>query len=225
MRSRAFLFVLVCLSFACKRDRGPISVSDQSKIPVQPEIEPPVTIEVCYAGIAHYGTSEADLAAAPNCAPEAEGCLDPQPVAVRRTSTPEYSHIIEEWVDGATESTYPTTSVLAMTITDARFALIVNSQINPLGVESERQQLSWTGEGELIGEPWHWTTWTSKQARRPPVTDVVTTRIEGNTLHRETAFTLQNGSVVLLRHDELHEFACSEWDARRKATLTAAPPI
>jgi hypothetical protein len=222
MPSRAWLVLLVvCLSFACK-DRGPISVSDQSKIPRPPPDEPPLTIQTCYAGVAHYGTSEADLAAAPNCAPEAEGCMDPQPVVLRRTATPEHSTILEEWVDGPTESTYPTTSTSHMVVIDSRFTVTVDAQINPLGDDGERD--TWTGEGDLVGEPWKWTAWTSKQARQPPVTDVISLRIEADALHRETAFTLESGSIVLLRHDALREFPCAEWEQRREATLSAPTP-
>jgi hypothetical protein len=227
MRTHAFLLVLVTLTFACKRatSEGPHSVSDQSNIPVPPPSEPDTVIVRCYEGTAFYGTSAADLAAAPNCAREAEGCLDPQPVLVRRSSHPEQSTIVEEWVEGATESTYPSTSMQTMTITGASFQLAVSATVNPRGPASEQEQLSWTGEGELSGEPWQSTAWTSKQARRPPVTDVVTTRLEGDGLYRDTAFTLENGSIALLRSDALHEFPCAEWDARSAATLSAPAPI
>lgn len=224
MRSRAVLIVLVLLSASCKHDNGPKSVSDQSKIPRPPPEEPIATIEACYAGTASYGTSEADLAAAPHCDRATEGCMDPQPVVVRRTATPEHATIIEEWAEGPTESTSPTSSVHGITVSDSTFTFVVNAHVNPLGAESERKQLSWTGEGELTGEPWRWTAWTYTQVRQAPVTDVVTVRVEGDVLHRDTAVTANNGSVVLLQRDQLHEFPCSEWDARRETTLSAPPP-
>ena len=223
MRSRAVLIVLVLLSASCKHDNGPKSVSDQSKIP------PPSArgADRDDRGLLRrhrlYGTSEADLAAAPNCDLEAEGCMDPQPVAVRRTATPKHATIIEEWAEGPPESTYPMSSVHGITVSDSTFTFVVNAHVNPLGAESERKQLSWTGEGELTGEPWRWTAWTYTQVRQAPVTDVVTVRVEGDVLHRDTAFTANNGSVVL-RRDQLHEFPCSEWDARRETTLSTPTP-
>lgn len=223
MRARVLL-LFICLSFACKQDRGPHSVSDQSDIPVPPPSEPVETIETCYAGDAYYGTSEADLAAAPSCDRAAEGCMDPQPVVVRRTLTPASSTIIEEWAEGPTESTHPTLSMLAMTIAESGFVLSVRSVVNPLAAESERKQLMWTGEGELTGAPWQWTAWTYKQERQPPITDVVTVGLDGGTLHRNITFTAQNGSVVLRRREQLHEFPCADWDARREATLSAPTP-
>jgi len=212
------LLVLACLVGACKRSQGPISVSDQSNIPRPPPSEHVEEFSVrCYAGTSLVGSSEADLLAAAECTPGAEDCLGQPPVLVRRSSRPAESTIVEEWVDGATPVSYPTTSVVTMTITDDRFELDVVSQVNPRGAESEHEPLSWTGAGELVGDPWRWTGATAKHARQPPITDVVTTRIEDDALYRETAYTLENGSIVLRRRDQLHEFSCAEWDARRDA--------
>jgi hypothetical protein len=53
---------------------------------------------------------------------------------------------------------------------------------------------------------------------------VITARLEGDVLHRNTAFTAKNGSIVLLRREQLHAFPCAEWDDRREATLGAPTP-
>jgi hypothetical protein len=202
------LLVLASLSVACKQDRGPKSVSDQSKIPRPPPDEPPLTIQTCYAGVAHYDPSEAD----------------PQPVLLRRTAMPEHGTILEEWVEGPTASTHATTALVNIVVTDSRFTFSVDAHVNPLGAAGEHEQLAWTGEGELVGEPWKWTEWTSKQARQPPITDVITTRIAGDALEREIAFTIEDGSITQRRHDSLRELPCAEWPQRSEATLSAPTP-
>jgi hypothetical protein len=221
MRTSALLLV-VCLTAACKQDVGPESVSDQSDIPVRQEGEPPMSIEHCYAGVAHYGISEADLVAASQCTPGTENCLGPQTMLLRRSSRPEASIIIEQWIAGATTSTFPIATEHTLRITESRFNLDATEQVNPRG--AEQKQLAWTGAGELEGEPWQWTKWTSRQHRNPPVLDVVTAQIDGDVLRHEIAFTLENGSIVLLRRGELREFPCAEWDARTEAALTAPAP-
>jgi hypothetical protein len=225
MRSVASLVLCVLFTSACQRNppTSDPTTTSESTTPAPPPTPDDPPLEVCYSGTSAYATDEATFASNPpgqDCDPATGECQPAQRVLLRRTLQPQDWIVVEVWVEGATPTVVPARTTATWTITDARFTFAVDHHIDPEG--SNKPPLAWAGEGELVGEPWRWTSWTSKQERRSAVVEVGTTRLEGEVLRRDTAFMLQNGSVAVHRRDKLQAFDCAQWDARSLELL--APP-
>jgi len=206
MRAKTIVLAMAVLGTACK--------GGASETPTEP-------ITTCYSGTATYGTSEVELVAASTCDASSEaGCTAPTPLLLRRTLQPQDSTIAEEWVEGQSKSTFASKSTVLAKVDKDRYEYEVVLDVDPRG---DVKQSTWTGVGKLEGEPWQWTSWTASQERLPPGTDVISTKVSGDTIERSVDYTQADGSVDLRRRDSLKVFDCAEWDARSDATLTAAP--
>jgi hypothetical protein len=228
---RAWLVLLIGLgaTSACA-PLPPSTISEPAQVdydakPTVRELEPELTI-TCYAGTSTLGTSEADLETAATCDPATvETCLGQSVMMVHRRVNPETSTIVENWVEGAKKSSNPKWTLALLFVTGDTFEVVTTMDSNPRPMDgSEHQEIEWEGTGELVGEPWRWTGYSSKEHRRPPIVDVVKVENDAEALTRTIEFAAPNGTVSLIQRDELRVFDCGEWEARSRATLSGRPP-
>ena len=148
---------------------------------------------LCYRGMSHFS--------APDGSP-----LGPGGVMVRRTVDPAAGRIVEDVITyDEPDEQPPSERVLETTVEGNGFSFDFEGG---------------HGEGELVGEPWAWTSWRSETTLADGMRVVSEDEVSG----RDIAFRQQvfdsTGSLVVVIEGVLARIRCEEWESLREPALS-----
>lgn len=201
------LFLLAALP-ACRKDSkpatsdGPTTTTAAPAPAPAPVIAPAARAEVhCYAG-----TSEILFADGRKIASTNESLL-------RRTLSPSQNKITEEIVSsGGRAGRAPRELSVEMLISGDTMTVIEKT-----GTATNN------GTGTLTGPAWAWTSWRTETTLPSGSRKVSIDTLAGSAINAETKIFNVAGELQVTTTQRFTEISNAEWEARRKAALSAKP--